>query len=120
MKIKKLKKKLDFLYINKFLNNKNLFIFDFINKSKNYKYLNKNLVRSLIYLNSFLYKYPLYIEINQKNDILENFVLIKVKNFFFQSHKLCEQCLKNIFIKFQKFCFYYLRFIFVVLKRKNC
>lgn len=124
MKIKKLKKKLDFIYINQFLNNNKTFTFDFTNKSTNnlikYKHLNKNLISSLNSLNCFLYKYPLYIKINQNNDISENFVLVKVKNFFFQNDKLFKQYVENIFSHFQKFLFYHLIFIFILLKRKNC
>ena len=124
MKIKKLKKKLDFIYINQFLNNNKTFTFNFTNKSTNnlikYKHLNKNLINSLKSLNCFLYKYPLYIKINQNNYISENSVLIKVKNFFFQNDKLFKQYFKNIFSSFQKFLFYHLIFIFILLKRKNC
>ncbi len=124
MKIKKLKKKLDFIYINQFLNNSKTFTFNFTNKSTNnlikYKHLNKNLINSLKSLNCFSYKYPLYIKINQNNYISENSVLIKVKNFFFQNDKLFKQYFKNIFSSFQKFLFYHLIFIFILLKRKNC
>jgi len=124
MKTKKLKKKLDFIFINQFLNTDKIFTFDFTNKSINNliqnKHLNKNLINSINSLNTFLYKYPLYIKVNQNNCVSENFVLVKVNNFFFQNNQLFKQNFESIFSRLQQFFFYHLIFIFIMLNRKNC
>lgn len=124
MKTKKLKKKLDFIFINQFLNTDKIFTFDFTNKSINNliqnKHLNKNLINSINSLNTFLYKYPLYIKVNQNNCVSENFVLVKVNNFFFQNNQLFKQIFESIFSRLQQFFFYHLIFIFIMLNRKNC
>lgn len=124
MKTKKLKKKLDFIFINQFLNTDKIFTFDFTNKSINNliqnKHLNKNLINSINSLNTFLYKYPLYIKVNQNNCVSENFVLVKVNNFFFQNNQLFKQNFESIFSRLQQFFFYHLIFIFILLNRKNC
>ena len=109
MKTKKLKKKLDFIFINQFLNTDKIFTFDFTNKSINNliqnKHLNKNLINSINSLNTFLYKYPLYIKVNQNNCVSENFVLVKVNNFFFQNNQLFKQNFEIIFSRLQQFFF---------------
>ena len=124
MKTKKLKKKLDFIFINQFLNTDKIFTFDFTNKGINNliqnKHLNKNLINSINSLNTFLYKYPLYIKVNQNNCVSENFVLVKVNNFFFQNNQLFKQNFESIFSRLQQFFFYHLIFIFIMLNRKNC
>ena len=124
MKTKKLKKKLDFIFINQFLNTDKIFTFDFTNKSINNliqnKHLNKNLINSINSLNTFLYKYALYIKVNQNNCVSENFVLVKVNNFFFQNNQLFKQNFESIFSRLQQFFFYHLIFIFIMLNRKNC
>ena len=121
MKIQKLKKKLDFIFVNHFLDKNTLFIFEYVNKTESiaYKHLNKNLICSLNLLNTFSYKYPLYLKTNEVNSNLKNIISIKSNTFFFKSYKLFEDCSKTFLIRFQKFLYYQLLFIFVLLRKKK-
>jgi hypothetical protein len=121
MKTKKLKRKLDFIYTYKFLNNNKSFVFEYINKNSltDYKNLSKKLIYSLSLLNNFVYKYPLHVKKNNEVCNYKNVIFIKKKSFFFQSSNLFEKCVNSFFIRFQTFLSYYLLFIFVLLKRKN-
>lgn len=122
MKIKKLKRKLDSIYINQNLNKNTLFVFEYVNNNNltNNKILNKSIICSLSLLNDFLYKYPLSIRKNKTVDAAKNIILIKNKTFFFKNSELFESCFKNFFIKIQNFLYYYLLFSFLLLRRKNC
>ena len=122
MKIKKLKRKLDSIYINQNLNKNTLFVFEYVNNNNltNNKILNKSIICSLSSLNDFLYKYPLSIRKNKTVDAAKNIILIKNKTFFFKNSELFESCFKNFFIKTQNFLYYYLLFSFLLLRRKNC
>jgi hypothetical protein len=110
MKTKKLKRKLDFIYTYKFLNNNKSFVFEYINKNSltDYKNLSKKLIYSLSLLNNFVYKYPLHVKKNNEVCNYKNVIFIKKKSFFFQSSNLFEKCVNSFFIRFQTFLSYYL------------
>jgi len=121
MKIQKLKRKLDFIYTNQYLDNNSFFVFHDLNNSSliDYKHLSKNLVLGSNFLNVFLYKHPLYVANNRESEFSNKVVFFKIQCFIFKNIKLFNFYFENTFTRIQKFLYYYLLFFLFLFKRKN-